>query len=111
MQVVHFGGVGGLVQINLAGEQVGQAAVHVHAEHFVQVAFTHVGVDQQHLLSGLGNDRGQVARYEGFTHGRAWAGNHQDVVLRFKGCEVQAGTQAAQRFDGEVGGVVDGEQQ
>ncbi|MCY1455607.1 hypothetical protein D9M71_727510 [compost metagenome] len=41
---------------------------------------------------------------------RAGAGDHQAVVVGFEHGEVQAGTQAAQGFYGQVGWMADGQQ-
>ncbi|MNZ63095.1 hypothetical protein D3C78_812330 [compost metagenome] len=76
----------------------------------MQVALAHVHVDQQYALPGLGNHGGEVGGDEGLAHRGAGAGDHQAVVFCFQCGEVQAGAQAAQGFDGQVGRVADGKQ-
>src|SRR5690554_3868572 len=84
------------------GQQVRQARLGIMVHQLVQVALAHIPIKQHNLLPGLGNDGGQVGRNEGLAHPRAGAGDHQDIVLRFHHGEMQAGTQAAQCFNGQV---------
>jgi len=76
----------------------------------VQRALAHVRIDHQHLLSRLGDHRGQVGRDEGLAHAGARTGDHQDVVLGFQHGEMQAGAQAADRFHRRVGRCIDRQQ-
>src|SRR5690606_32274049 len=84
------------------GQKVRQARFGIMVDKLVQIALAHIPIKQHYLLTGLGNDGSKVGRNEGLAHPRAGAGDHQDVVLRFHHGEMQAGTQAAQGFIGQV---------
>src|SRR5690554_1474090 len=84
------------------GQKVRQARFGIMVDKLVQIALAHIPIKQHYLLTGLGNDGSKVGRNEGLANPRAGAGDHQDVVLRFHHGEMQAGTQAAQGFNGQV---------
>ncbi len=96
VQVLHLGAVGDLRQAQATGQGVRQTIARRHAEQRVQVAATHVRVDQQHALAGLRDHRGEVAGDERLAHRRRRAGDHQHLVACFEHGELEAGAQAAQ---------------
>ena len=49
---------------------------------------------------------GEVGGNKGFARFRSRTGNHEDIVARIQHGEVYVGTQGADGFDGDVGGVI-----
>ena len=110
MQVLQLGTVDDRRQVEAACQCIRQTVARRHAEQRVQIATAHVAIDQQHALAGLGDDRGEVAGDERLAHRGRRAGDHQHLVACLEHGELEAGAQAAQRFDGEVGRLADAEQ-
>ena len=107
LEVLDAGLLEGLVGGDVADEHLGQADLRVDAVDAGDHGPAQVGVDEDGLLAGVGEDAGQVGRHRGLALALVGAGDHHRADRVVDVDEAEVGAQLAEGLGrgAAVGGV------
>ncbi len=91
-----------VAKARLSDENIRQTRRLGGTKRLVKRSLSHVRINDQDALAGLGNDSGKIGRDKCLAGVRTGARDENDIVLGFETSKVQAGPQATYSLDGQV---------